>query len=65
MVGRGPTSKGCLGVTAEIAAKRLPVWLSTKSGRNLIPRPIGSAGLPHRHLDCLLRNAAGVGSGLD
>jgi hypothetical protein len=48
-----------------MAAQRLTVGLSAKSGRDLVPRPIGGAGFPHGHLERLLSDSSGVAGGLD
>jgi hypothetical protein len=50
---------------AELAAKRFPVRLSAKSGRDLIPRPVRRTGLSHGYVDCLLSDAPGVNCRMD
>jgi hypothetical protein len=52
-------------VGAEVAPQRLPVWLSAQRGRDLIPGPVGGAGLAHGQRDGLLSDAPGIGRGLD
>jgi hypothetical protein len=50
---------------AELAAKNFPVWLPAQRRRDLIPRPIHRAGLPHCDFNGVPRDAAGVNGGSD
>lgn len=56
-----PSSAGVfLFAGTEVAAQSLPVRLTAKCGRDLVPGPVGTTGLSHSHLDCLLSDAPSV-----